>query len=129
MEKKLYRRIEIIPVIGGWIVQVGCKKIVYADALSEKQRMADDLLSYLTDPKRTEANMLDRNCAFNDAGVALAPDGPPYPTPPDMSQAENRAYVGPHTEIRPLGPNMGDVRNCAVRTGEETSARDEWGQR
>ena len=50
----LKHSIVINPAIRGYYVQVGCKSLVYLDTKEDVKQMAEDIVSYLTNPGPTE---------------------------------------------------------------------------
>lgn len=59
--KNMLREIKIDPVLNGWIVEVGCQRVVFTD----KQVMLGELSQYLADPhavvKRYLANAANQS--------------------------------------------------------------------
>ena len=70
------RTIEIIPALNGWIVQVGCEKILFIDSLL----MIKEIKRYIDDPKAVKEEYLKSRVNKNrETGVidAMAGRGSP----------------------------------------------------
>ncbi len=68
----MIRNITITPALNGYIVQVGCKTIVF----SSKNQLLLDLKSYLDDPRLVERNYL-RDAINNEDPKDCAVPAPP----------------------------------------------------
>lgn len=115
-KKRIYYRLEIIPVCGGWIVTAGCQKIVYMDTEEGRNKMKADFEAYLLDPDLMADRMLDQNIAISGQMPVAAPTGPVE----DMLMRQERATVRPYppeAQCATAGANL-------LRTPEELHARD-----
>ena len=116
--KPMTREIKIVPVLNGWICDVGCQRVVF-DNLDD---MIQELRAYYQKPKEVELKYLG-----NAVNQVLRPEMVPiqdphglvaYPAPPSAQQYD------PNLLNRVMSQReraLGEAKECRPRTATECS--------